>query len=115
VILSQEKQSKPVLAVSEAAYQVRCRPAPCDHDALQEKGKEQYAQGLLAAALVSYEAAWNCKQDPLYAEKSFIVACNIPNVGKAKLFWKRMNSAMKQRALMICVRNQITEEMLNAP
>jgi len=118
-ILAQEKQSKPARVAAEAARQVRCSPAAapaaCDHDALQEKGKEQYAQGLLAAALVSYEAAWNCKQDPLYAEKSFIVACNIPNVGKAKLFWKRMNSAMKQRALMICVRNQITEEMLNAP
>jgi pSer/pThr/pTyr-binding forkhead associated (FHA) protein len=118
VILQQERQSKPPRVAAEAARQVKCSPAtapPCNHEELAEKGKDQFGAGQLAAALSSWEAAWNCKQDPAYAEKAFIIACNLPNVGKAKLFWKRMSSTMKQRALMICVRNQITEDMLNAP
>jgi hypothetical protein len=36
-------------------------------------------------------------------------------VEKAKLFWKRMPQAMKTRAVGICLRNGITDEMLNAP
>ena len=68
---------------------------------------------VVAAGLASWEAAWACKQDPNYAEKAFIIACNLPNQAKAKTNWRRMTAAMKQRALMICVRNGISEEMLN--
>ena len=94
---------------------MRPRPPKCDAVALAEKGKDQHGTGQYIAALASFEMAWNCKQDPNYAEKAFVVACNIPNPGKAKLYWKRMSSPMRQRALMICVRNGITEDALNAP
>jgi ABC transport system ATP-binding/permease protein len=121
-IVQQEKATKPPRVAAEATRQVKCAatqtpppPQSCDHEALAEKGKEQYALGNLASALGQYEAAWNCKQDPMYAEKSFIVACNLPRVEKAKLFWKRMPQAMKTRAVGICMRNGITDEMLNAP
>ena len=89
--------------------------AGCDSAALAEKGKERYESGLLAAALASYEAAWACKPAPVFAEKAFVIACNLPNAGKAKLFWKRMPVPSRQRALMICVRNGISEDRLNAP
>jgi hypothetical protein len=139
IITVEEKATKPPRVIQEAVRQLRCEPdvpppepppqspaqppseppaeppaEPCDHEALAEKGKDQYALGQLAAAFSSYQAAWNCKQDPEYAEKSFVIACNLADVGKAKLFWKRMSAAMKQRALRICARNQITEDMLDA-
>ncbi|HSK00652.1 MAG TPA: hypothetical protein VK932_05400, partial [Kofleriaceae bacterium] len=67
----------------------------------------------LAPALASFEAAWSCKPEPGYAEKAFITACNLANAGKARLFWKRMTPMMKQRAVNICVRNGITQDMLD--
>jgi ABC transport system ATP-binding/permease protein len=123
-LLAQEKAAKPPSVAAEAARQVRCTervatptppqpPAGCNAEELAEAGAKQYAAGQLAAGLASWEAAWNCKQDPNYAEKAFIIACNLPNQAKAKANWRRMNAAMKQRALMICVRNGISEEMLN--
>lgn len=91
------------------------RPAParsCDADALADQGKEHYARGSLAAALASFEQAYACRADPAYAEKAFIAACNLPLVAKAALFYRRMTPQSRARALMICVRNGITEEML---
>jgi pSer/pThr/pTyr-binding forkhead associated (FHA) protein len=125
-IVEQERASKPPRVAAEATRLVKCtpvqvaqptppQPASCNHEELAEKGKEQYSLGQYAAALSNWEAAWNCKQDPNYAEKAFIIACNIPSPGKAKLFWKRMSAPMRQRALMICVRNGISEDALNAP
>ncbi len=120
-ILAQERASKPARVAEEARRQVRCvqRPDPqptrCDADAFVEKGKEQYATGQLGPALASYEAAWNCKQDPQHAEKAFVIACNLASTGKARLHWKRMTTVMRQRAAAICVRNGITQDMLDAP
>jgi hypothetical protein len=135
-LVEQEKASKPPRVAAEATRQVKCTPAgplpsakkasagddllrpkppKCDAEALAEKGKEQHALGQYAAALTSFELAWSCKQDPLYAEKAFVIACNLPHAAKAKLFWKRMTVPMRQRAVMICVRNGITEDTLNAP
>jgi ABC transport system ATP-binding/permease protein len=120
-ILAQERASKPARVAEEARRQVRCvrtpdpPPTRCDHEALAEKGKEQYAGGQLGPALAAYEAAWNCKQDPSYAEKAFVISCNLNNVGKARLHWKRMPPVMKQRAAAICVRNGITQDMLDTP
>jgi eukaryotic-like serine/threonine-protein kinase len=120
-ILAQERASKPARVAAEAMRLVTCgrtpdpSPIPCDAEALADKGKEQYGNGQLAATLTSYEAAWSCKQDPQYAEKAFITACNLANVSKARVHWKRMTPMMKQRASAICVRNGITQDMLDAP
>ncbi|HWO18591.1 MAG TPA: serine/threonine-protein kinase [Kofleriaceae bacterium] len=122
-IIEQEKSSRPPHVAAEAQRQVRCiavtkaQPfSPCDPDAFSQIAREQYSAGKLTAAIESYEAAWNCKQDPKYANKAFSVACHIPSVRKAKLFWMRMPPAMRQSELgiMVCVRNGITENMLNA-
>jgi hypothetical protein len=88
---------------------------PCDHEALAEKGREHHAAGQNAAAYEAFEKAYQCTSDPQYAEKAIICACNVPNVEKAKLQWKRLPTMMRQRALMICVRNGIQEDVLNAP
>jgi serine/threonine protein kinase len=118
-LLQQERATKPPRVAAEAARQVKCTasagPLSCDAQALADKAKDQYALGQLAAALAGYEAAWSCKPDPQYAEKAFVIACNLPSAGKAKLFWKRLSPIMRQRALMICMRNGITEDMLNGP
>jgi serine/threonine-protein kinase len=123
-LLAQERAAKPPGVAAEAARQVKCtvqtaQATPsskgCNHEEIAEKGKDHFMNGQLAAAVASYEAAWNCKQDMAYAEKAFIIACNMPNVAKAKLNWKRMAPAMRQRALMICVRNGISDDVLNGP
>jgi hypothetical protein len=36
-----------------------------------------------------------------------------PNLGKAKLYWKRMSAAMRSRAIGVCIRNGITDDALN--
>jgi hypothetical protein len=120
-ILAQERASKPGRVAEEARRQVRCVRTPdpppqrCDHEALANKGQEHFAAGQLAASLAAWEATYACKAESVYAEKVFIVACNLANVGKAKLYWKRMTPAMKTRARGICVRNGIDEDTLNAP
>ena len=120
-IAQQEKVVQPPRVVAEATKQVQCtpsappQPSQCITAIFSEQGKEHYAHGRLVAALASYEAAWTCGQDPQYAEKAFIIACNVPSLMKAKLFWKQLSPLMRQRAVMICVRNNITEDMLNAP
>jgi pSer/pThr/pTyr-binding forkhead associated (FHA) protein len=118
-ILQQERASKPPRVAQEAQRQVRCTPPPppsaCDAEPLAEKGREHHAAGQLAAALDAFEKAWACKQDPAYAEKAFIVACNMPNAAKARQLWRRLPAAMKQRVLGVCVRNGITEDTLNGP
>jgi pSer/pThr/pTyr-binding forkhead associated (FHA) protein len=117
VIVAQERQSKPARVAAEATRQVKCTvaaPPPCDHEAHAEKGREHHASGQNAAAYDAFERAYNCSKDPTYAEKAFISACNIPNLEKAKAQWKRLNATYRQRARMICIRNGIQEDMLNA-
>ena len=125
-LVQQEKVAKPPRVATEATNQVKCTPAAtaaqapkpassCNATTFANKGGEQYASGQLAAALSSFEQAWACKQDSSYADKAFIIACNLPNLAKARLFWKRMPQPSRARAVMICVRNGITEEQLNGP
>jgi hypothetical protein len=129
-IVQQEKATKPPRVVAEATSEVLCvndevatpprsspsaSPPSCDHEELAEEGKGKFALGKLSTAFEAYEAAWNCHQDATYAEKAFIIACNIPSVEKARLFWKRLPQAMQTRALGICTRNDITEDELNGP
>lgn len=79
-----------------------------------KKGRELHAAGRSGAALEAFEEAWLCNKDPLYAEKAFIIACNMRALGKARVFWRRMSPGLQERTMGVCVRNQITEEMLDA-
>jgi serine/threonine-protein kinase len=120
-VVQQEKTVQPPRVADEATKQVQCtpgtapQPTQCITEIFADQGKEHYAHGRFVAALASYEAAWACGQDPQHGEKAFIVACNIPSLTKAKLFWKRMPQAMQQRTAMICMRNGITEAELDSP
>jgi serine/threonine-protein kinase len=119
-IIMQEKVSRPPRVVDEATRQVKCEPiteTACDHEELFQEGKRLFSLGRLTAALEKYEAAWSCKHDPMYADKGFVVACNVPSLKKAKLFWKRMPLFLRQSevAISVCIRNGITEATLNAP
>jgi len=126
-IVQQEKQSKPPRVATEAMRQVKCTPSSgttttqvtppsaCNHEELADKGGQQYSLGNLAAALAAYEAAWACKAESEYALKSFVISCNLPNLAKARLYWRRMAPAKKPQAVGICVRNGLSEEQLNAP
>jgi hypothetical protein len=87
--------------------------AACDGEALNDKAMEAYASGNYAVALVHFEAAYACKPELRFAEKALVVACNIPNLSQARKHWARITPMMRQRVLMICVRNAITEDMLN--
>jgi hypothetical protein len=85
----------------------------CDDDALAEKGREMHAIGNNAAAEAQFDRAYACRAEPSYAEKAFVVACNIPNVTKARKHWRRLPPAMRTRALAVCVRNGIMEDQLD--
>jgi len=98
-----------------APQQTKPAPTTCNSGALAAKGQQLYSVGMFAAALATYELAWACKPDPDYATKAFILACNVPNAAKAKLFWKRISPARRQQAIGICIRNGITEAQLTAP
>jgi hypothetical protein len=130
-LLATERAARPPRVAAEAARRTPCapaasasapapppsppQPAKCDVDALANRGQNQYAAGQYAAALASYEAAHACKPSPDLSEKLFVLACNLKNLPKARLHWRRLLPAMKSRALMICVRNGIPEAKLNAP
>lgn len=85
----------------------------CDDDALAEKGREMHAIGNNAAAEAQFDRAYACRADPSYAEKAFVVACNIPSLAKARKHWARISPAMRRRALAICIRNGIMEDELD--
>lgn len=86
-----------------------------DHEQLASQANSNYAAGNLVTAIEHYQAAWDCKPEPRYAESAFLIACHIPSLMKAKLFWRRMPPSSKPRALPTCVRNGIPEAALNAP
>jgi serine/threonine protein kinase len=113
--LAKERPLKPTRVITEAARRVPCASQLCIGDAYAEKGQEQYAAGQLPRALASYEAAYACRAAPQWAEKALIISCNLTNLVKAKLYWRRLPLTMKARALSICERNGITETKLNAP
>ncbi len=85
----------------------------CNHDALSDQGRDAYAAGQLARALDLFEKAYSCKPDPQYATKAFLAACNLGSVAKAGKQWRRMTPATRQQAMGVCVRNGITDDMLN--
>jgi hypothetical protein len=113
-LLTQERTLKPAHVTIEAARRTPCVLTVCFADALADKGQEQYAMSHLAAALAYYEAAYACRPSPQWAEKAFVISCNLASLAKAKLHWRHLPPNRQSRALEICVRNQISKGMLNA-
>jgi hypothetical protein len=122
-LLTQLTATRPPRVAAEAERRVKCVAAPtptpaptnCNAAALAATGKEQVVAGQLAAALVSYEAAYACKPDLRYLRKACVIACDMRDPKRAKAIWKRLSDDEKQAALGECTRNGITADKLNAP
>jgi serine/threonine protein kinase len=114
-VLAKERATKPTQILDAAVRRIPCTPPPCLAQAYADKGQQQYAAGQLAAALASYESAYACRAAPQWSEKAFVIACNLKQPPKAKLHWRRLTPEMRARSVTICVRNGITDAVLNAP
>ena len=100
----------------EAARRVSCTTLPtCNADALSEKAIVQYRANQLAESLALFDAAYACKPAPALLQKAFVISCNLHDVPKARSYWKRLSLALRTAAASTCVRNGITDDMLNAP
>jgi hypothetical protein len=113
-LLEKERAAKPTPVVEAAARRTSCEPRLCLADAFAEQGQEHYAMSRLVEALASYEAAYACRPTPQWGQKRFIIACNLGDLAKARLYWRQLPAPMRWQAAPICARNQITEEMLDA-
>jgi len=115
-LLAKAKAVNPPRVTAEAARRSPCAAPPtCNADALSEKALEQYRVNQLAESLAFFEAAYACKPSPALLQRALVIACNLRNVAKSRSYWKRLSLAMRTQALSTCVRNDITEAMLNAP
>lgn len=115
-LLDKERPINPPHVLVEATRRIPCTPPKrCDADALTEMGRKQFVVGNLPESLAAYEAAYACSPTPTLILKSFVVACNLRNLAKARSYWKQLSAERRTQALVTCVRNDITEAMLNAP
>jgi hypothetical protein len=115
-LLARARTTKPPRVAAEAARRAICQPLPqCNSKALANQGRRQYDAGQLSYALASFEAAFDCFPWNEYAEKAFVISCNLKLLPKARQLWKAMTLASRARAVGVCVRNQITRAMLDAP
>jgi hypothetical protein len=113
-LLAKARATNPVRVATSAALQVPCaRPPACDADALAAQGWQHYGADRLAESLASYEAAYACRPAPTLNLKAFVIACNLRSLAKARSHWKQLSSALRASALGTCVRNGITEAMLD--
>jgi hypothetical protein len=90
-------------------------PPKCNADTLAEKALAQYSANQLAESLALYDAAYACKPALPLLQKAFVIACNLHDETRARLYWKRLPPALGTQALPACARNDITEAMLTAP
>ena len=87
--------------------------ASCDVDDLMNKGMSQEQIGQHALALAAFEEAIRCKPSTRLYELSFMAACNTKSVSKAREYWVKIPPANAKQLKQMCVRNGITEDMLD--
>jgi len=115
-LLTRERTTKPPRVGAAAASRTPCTPRPsCDVEGIAEKAFEQFRARDLPGSLASYDQALACEASPALAQKAFIVACNLNDAAKAKSYWKQLSPLLRQQAIGTCVRNGLTEELLNTP
>jgi len=114
-LLGKARTASPPRVAAEAARRTPCPPAKCDADALAAQARDHYAASRFAESLASFEAAYACSPAAQWSEKAFAAACNLRHLLKAKFHWKQLPPYVRVRVLGICVRNQITVAMLDAP
>jgi hypothetical protein len=86
---------------------------PCDANTLVERGTDGEAMGAHAAALVSFESAYQCKADLHTASLAFMAACNARNLAKARQWWTKLPEPQRDRLFQLCVRNGISRDALD--
>jgi hypothetical protein len=111
-LLKNARTTNPGRVAAEAARWVTCT---CDADVLEKKAVEKERANDLAAALAFYDKACLCNPNPRRMLQTFIEACNVHSLAKAKAYWKLMPASQRSAGLNRCVRNGITEVALNAP
>ena len=87
----------------------------CDADALKDKGMQDEAMGQHAAALSQFESALRCKPDARGVQLAFMASCNSGNVAKAKLYYKKLSPDAQTRFAVMCIRHNITKDVLDGP
>jgi hypothetical protein len=114
--LDKQRSSKPKNVLDAAARRTSCTPeAKCDADALAQQAHAHFSAHRLDASLRAYEAAYACSPTPSRALQTFMVACNLRNVAKARSYWKQIPPHLRAQARSICAGDGITEAQLNAP
>ena len=64
--------------------------AKCDPEALAKQGATEYHLNNLTRSLERYEAAYRCAPSAIMGQRALVIACNLPNATKARLYWKRL-------------------------
>ena len=88
-------------------------PANCDADALKAEGDQEEGIDQHVAALGKYEASLRCKPDSSVYRLAFMTACNADNVPKARLYYWKLEPAMREKLKIICLRQGIREDQLS--
>lgn len=86
---------------------------PCDVDAFTQKGMDAEAKGQHGWAIAQFEQAIRCQPSERLYQLAFMTSCNAKILSKAKLYWAKIPPASAQSLKQICMRNGITEDMLD--
>jgi hypothetical protein len=90
-------------------------PAPaCDAEGFVDAGSQAEARGEHDLALGAYQKAYACKAESHTIQLTFMAACNADRVAVARKFWKLLLPDQQNHLEMICSRNHITREILDA-
>jgi hypothetical protein len=88
----------------------------CDFEDLKQKAMDAINNGQHASALVTLEAALQCKPDDGPAlQLAFMSACNSQNAAQAKKYYLHLSPTLQNRLKSICVRNKIDIDQVAAP
>lgn len=90
-------------------------PPPCDADALKRAGDDAAAASQHKEALAHYEDSLRCRNDIHTIELAFMASCNAKLPVKARIYWKKLSSERQNAVALICVRNEISRDLLDAP
>ena len=90
--------------------------AACDADEARKQGTQAYEIGQYQKALQEFETALHCKPgDTQSIRLSFIAACQLASVPKARVFWKKLSEADRNQLITKCVSSGIKREDLDKP
>jgi hypothetical protein len=66
-----------------------------------------------ADALKKFEQAYACRPDAHTLQLAFMAACNVPDLVRARHWWRRLSSDEQDRDVMMCIRRGITRGRLD--